>query len=190
MSSPDPAAGRAYLRGALLGSGSLSGPRAPHLEIRFGVDSAERRSSLRSAAREDVELSLVDRGRHAAAYAKGSGGDRRRARAAGANDLVLVFEERAVVADTKSRANRLANADHANLVRTSRAAHEQISAVTRAQAPRAAERAAGSAVREVAVLRLAHPSLSLRELALECGTPTSKAAVHRRLRSLVELAQS
>ena len=40
---------------------------------------------------------------------------------AGASDLALVFEEQAVVADTKSRANRLANADHANLVRTSRA---------------------------------------------------------------------
>src|SRR3712207_8577385 len=32
---------------------------------------------------------------------------------------------------TRARANRLANADHANLVRTSRAAHRQLQAVQR-----------------------------------------------------------
>ncbi len=93
------------------------------------------------------------------------------------------------MADTKSRANRLANADHANLVRTSRAAHEQISAV------RALRRAGRleqlpEPLREIAELRVRHPALSLRELALECGRPASKAAVHRRLRKLVDLVNS
>ena len=39
------------------------------------------------------------------------------------------FEENAVVGATRARANRLANADHANLVRTARAAHRQAHAV-------------------------------------------------------------
>ncbi len=61
----------AYLRGALLGAGSLSGPRGPHLEIRFAsVDGA--RFLAETVAREDVELSIIDRGRHAAAYVKGA----------------------------------------------------------------------------------------------------------------------
>ena len=108
--------------------GSLSGPRSPHLEIRFA--SAEGAEFLAdTVAREDVELALIDRGRHVAAYMKGADAIAGALALAGANDLALVFEEQAVVADTKSRANRLANADHANLVRTSRAAHEQISAV-------------------------------------------------------------
>lgn len=178
----------AYLRGALLGAGSLSGPRSPHLEVRFASD--EGASFLAATvAREDVDLALIDRGRHVAAYLKGADAIAGALALAGANDLALVFEERAVVADTRSRANRLANADHANLVRTSRAAHEQIRAV---QALRRAGRLdrLPAPLQEVAALRIRHPSLSLRELALECGKPTSKAAVHRRLQKLVELAHS
>jgi cell division protein WhiA len=178
----------AYLRGLLLGSGSLSGPRSPHLEIRFA--SVEGAAFLaETVAREDVQPAIIDRGRHVAAYVKGADAIAGALALAGANDLALVFEEQAVVSDTKSRANRLANADHANLVRTSRAAHEQISAVRALDRAGRLERLPAP-LHEIAVLRLRHPSLSLRELALECERPASKAAVHRRLRKLVELAHS
>jgi DNA-binding protein WhiA len=178
----------AYLRGALLGAGSLSGPRSPHLEVRFPEEEGARFLAA-TVAREDVELSLIHRGRYVAAYVKGVDAIAGALALAGASDLALVFEEQAVVADTKSRANRLANADHANLVRTSRAAHEQIGAV---RVLRRAGRldALPEPLQEIAALRIRHPSLSLRELALECGRPTSKAAVHRRLRKLLELANS
>lgn len=178
----------AYLRGALLGSGSLSGRRSLHLESRFATETGAR-FLADLVTRDDVELAVVDRGRHAAAYAKGAETIAGALALAGASDLALVFEERAVVADTKSRANRLANADHANLVRTSRAAHVQLRAV-RALGKDGRLAALPAPLQEVAALRLRHPSLSLRELALECSRPTSKAAVHRRLRKLVELAHS
>ena len=178
----------AYLRGALLGAASLSGPRAPHLEVRFAT-AAGAEFLVETVAREDVELGLVDRGRHVAAYVKGADAIAGALALGGANDLALVFEEQAVVSDTKSRANRLANADHANLVRTSRAAHEQISAVRALRRTGRLEELAAP-LHEIALLRLRHPSLSLRELALECGKPTSKASVHRRLKKLMELAHS
>ena len=38
------------------------------------------------------------------------------------------------------------------------------------------------------MLRLKNPTLSLRELAAKCDPPATKAAVQRRLRRLVELA--
>src|SRR6266542_2665731 len=178
----------AYLRGTLLGAGSLSGPRAPHLESRFASE-AGARFLADLVARDDVELAVVDRGRHAVAYAKAAETIAGALALAGANDLALVFEERAVVADTRSRANRLANADHANLVRTSRAAHVQLRAV-RALRKDGRLAALPAPLQEIAGLRLRHPSMSLRELALECGKPTSKAAVHRRLRKLIELARA
>jgi hypothetical protein len=60
----------AYVRGALLGGGSLSGPRSPHLEIRSaGIDGAD--FLARIADEEGVRLGVLDRGRHAVAYAKG-----------------------------------------------------------------------------------------------------------------------
>ena len=60
---------RAYLRGALLGAGSLSGPRDPHLEIRTAeVEGARFLAAV--AAREGAELRVFERARHAVAYAK------------------------------------------------------------------------------------------------------------------------
>jgi len=102
---------------------------------------------------------------------------------------VLVFEERAVLGETRSRANRLANADHANLVRAARAAHGQVHAARRLE--RAGELSSlPPTVREAAELRLRHPSLSLAELARKCRPPVTKATLHRRLRRLVEVAEA
>ena len=136
----------AYLRGALLGGGSLSGPRAPHLELR--TTSLEGAEFLRSvAAADDVRLGVLDRGRHAVAYAKGFDAIESVLTRAGATDTVLAFEERSIVAAARGEANRLANADHANLVRTSRAAQEQLEAVRALQRGGRPRASAGPAVR-------------------------------------------
>ena len=177
----------AYVRGALLGGGSLSGPRSPHLEVRSaGHDGARFLADLVKQA--GARLAVLDRGRHAVAYAKGLDAIADVLALAGANETVLLFEERAVVAATRSRANRLANADHANLVRTSRAAHDHLRAVE--QLRRSGELARlPTKLKEIAELRERHPTLSLRELALKCRPPATKAAAHRRLRRLLKLAE-
>jgi DNA-binding protein WhiA len=177
----------AYLRGSLLGAGSLTGPRGLHLEIRAA--SVEGACFLAEVAeRERVRLSVLDRGSHAVAYAKGADAVAQLLAAAGASGVVLELAERAVLGSTRAAANRLANADHANLVRAGRAAHEQLRAVRTLQAE---DRLADlpETLHEVARLRLRHPTLSLRELAARCDPPASKAAVHRRLRKLVRMAE-
>ena len=176
----------AYLRGALLGSGTLSGPRSPHLEVRSATrEGAEFVASV--GDRLGVRLSVLERGRHAIAYAKGLGPIADTLAAAGASDAVLAFEEQGVMGATKARANRLANADHANLVRTSRAAQAQIRAVKRLER-RGALAELPPKLREIARLRLRHPSLSLRELASKCSPPATKSAAQRRLERIVRLA--
>lgn len=176
----------AYLRGALLGGGSLSGPRSPHLEIRTtSRDGAE--FVQRVAAADGARLGLLDRGSHAVAYAKGLDAIETVLTGAGASDTVLAFEERSILAATRAEANRLANADHANLVRTSRAAQEQLDAVRALQRDGMLERLPDR-LNEVARLRLRYPQLPLRELAAKCDPPSTKASVHRRLRKLRELA--
>jgi DNA-binding protein WhiA len=177
----------AYLRGALLGSGSLSGPRSPHLEVRSATRAgAEFVASVARAA--GAQLSVLDRGRHAVAYAKGMGPIGDALAAAGASDAVIAFEEQGVMGATKSNANRLANADHANLVRTSRAAQVQIRAVKRLQSGGGLDRLSPK-LSEIAKLRLSHPLLSLRELAAKCSPPATKSAAQRRLARLVQLAE-
>jgi hypothetical protein len=171
----------AYLRGALLGSGTLSGPRSPHLEIRAASrDGAELLAEI-------AGLTVQERGRHVVAYAKGAEVIADALATAGASDSALAFQERAVVGATKARANRLANADHANLVRASRAAQAQIRAVRRLER-RGVVADLEPPLREIARLRVRHPSLSLRELGNRCRPPATKSAAQRRLAKLVRLA--
>ncbi len=177
----------AYLRGAILAGGSVSSPPSAHLELRSV--SREGAAFLASVVEaEGLHLRVLDRGRHAAAYAKGIDGIAEILATAGASDAALALEERTVVGATRSHANRLANADHANLVRSGRAAHTQLQAVKRLQRRRVLADLP-QPMQEIAELRLRHPSLSLRELAAKCRPPATKAAAHRRLRKLIQLAE-
>jgi DNA-binding protein WhiA len=182
-----PCCASAYLRGALLGSGSLSGPRSPHLEVRAASRAgAELIAFLAGGA--GARMVVLERGRHAIAYAKGVDAIAGAIAAAGASDTALAFQERAVVGATKARANRLANADHANLVRTSRAAKAQIRAVRRLER-RGALSDLPQPLRELARLRVRHPALSLRELGARCSPPATKSTTQRRLARIVRLAE-
>jgi DNA-binding protein WhiA len=173
----------AYLRGALLGGGSLSGPRDPHLELRAtGIEAA--RFIAEIGRREEIVLGVAERRNHAVAYAKSHEAIGDVLAFVGASDTALRLEEHAVIAATRSRANRLVNADGANLVRTARAAQAQLDAI------RALELGGlPPSLAEIAELRLRHPSASLRELAAKARPPITKAAAHRRLRALVRLAE-
>jgi DNA-binding protein WhiA len=177
---------RAYLRGAFLGGGSVSGPRAVHLEVRTATRAGAELVAW-VGEHEDVPLRVHDRGRYALAYAKGAEAVADALALAGAGDGALAIDEHAVVAEARAHANRLANADHANLVRASRAAHAQLQAI-RLLGDEGRLARLSPALREIAELRLRHPSLSLRELAAKCRPPATKATAHRRLKRLVSLA--
>jgi DNA-binding protein WhiA len=172
----------AYLRGALLGGGSISGPRNPHLEIRAStLEGAELIAEI--AAAEDVALAVTERRTHALAYAKSHDAIAGVLALAGAGEATLKLEEHAVVAATRANANRLANADEANLVRTARAAHDQLQAIRTLDLDALPDELA-----EIAELRLRHPSASLKELAAKARPPITKAAAYRRLKAVVDLA--
>lgn len=132
-------------------------------------------------------MGIVERRSHVAAYAKGWESIEAILASAGAADAVLALEERAVVAAARDEANRLANADHANVVRMTRAAQEQLDAARRLRAEGALDDLPDR-LREAALLRLRYPSLPLRELAARADPPATKAGMHRRLRRIVELA--
>jgi DNA-binding protein WhiA len=174
----------AYLRGALLGAGSLSGPRDPHLEIRTtGLDGARFVADV--AAREAIALNVAERRTHAVAYAKSHETIADVLAVTGAGDTALRFEEHAVIAGIRADANRLANADEANLVRVARAAHAQLEAI----------RAVGldalpAELEEIAELRLRHPAATLAELAAKARPPVTKSTAQRRLNAIVKLADN
>lgn len=177
-----------YLRGALLALGSVSGPRNAHLELRAGsVEGAEFLAGL--ARTEGISLSVRDRGSHAVAYAKGIDTIADALAFLGAQETALRLGESSVVSATRGRANRLANADHANLKRTSAAAAAQLGAISRLDA-------AGQLVelppelREMADLRRRYPTLPLGDLAARCRPPATRSTAQRRLAKLRKLADA
>jgi len=176
----------AYLRGAFLGAGSVSGPGSPHLEIRTPLHGGA--AFVRSVASSvGVRLRVADRDSHSIAYAKGWEAIEGYLSVAGASETVLALEERALVAELRAEANRLANADHANLVRQSRSARSQLDAVRRLEREGVLSGLA-PALQAAADLRRRHPSLSARELAARAEPPVTKAAMAARLARLVAIA--
>lgn len=175
----------AYLRGALLGAGSLSAPPSLHLEIRTtSIEGAD--FLARIAAREGVELHVAERDRNAVAYAKGSDAVAGLLALTGASEIALSLAEHSVIGEARAGANRLANADQANIERASRAALAQLRAVRRLQRHGTLERLSPT-LREAARLRLNNPQRSVAELARRAGIP--KPTLHGRLRRLQELAE-
>jgi DNA-binding protein WhiA len=177
----------AYLRGVFLAAGSVSAPRNAHLELRAATPEAAA-FLARIAADEGFALAVHARDRHAIAYAKATDVIADFLAFLGAHDAALRFGETAVVAATRARANRLANADHANIVRTSRAADAQLRAIRRLESAGRLEDLAPD-LRQIARLRARYPALSLRELAAKCRPPLTKASAQRRLSKLQRLAE-
>jgi hypothetical protein len=178
----------AYLRGAFLAAGSVSAPRAPHLELR--TESPEGAALLSDlAGAQGFGLGVAERRGHALAYAKSGETIAELLAFMGAQEAALRLGEASVVAATRGRANRLANADHANLARASRAADAQLRAIERLDS-RGVLDALAPELREVAGLRRRHPTEPLVRLAARCRPPATKTAVHRRLGKLQKLADA
>lgn len=175
---------RSFVRGALLGSGSISFTASgPHVE--FVLRSAR-------AAQTLIDLleamgvggrQIVRRGQHVV-YFKGHDEIVELLGLMGANRGVLELETQRVGADVRARLNRLLNAEEANLGRTVRAADRQLAAIDRLEREGTLPRLSPS-LRETAATRRRMPDADLDSLASALGV--SRSAVNHRLRRLVEL---
>lgn len=178
----------AFLRGCLIGAGSANAPqREAHLEFTtqhqaFAAD------LVRLLKDMDFHPGMRTRRSGYVVYLKGRDEVAGLLAAAGASDAALQVQEQAVVKEVRSRANRLANCDSANLRRTGEAAARQLEAIARLERT---GRLAGlpPALREMAALRLRFPYLNLGELAEAGGEGLTRSAVNHRLRRLVETAE-
>jgi DNA-binding transcriptional regulator WhiA len=176
---------RAFLRGVLLGSGSLSfSASGPHVEMVFATAAAadEVHAALASL---DVRSRRGERRHRSVVYLKGQEEIAALFRLVGANRGVLELETARVGRDVRARLNRLLNAEEANLGRTVRAADRQLSAITRLDGSGRLG-ALPPALRETAAMRRRMPDADLDTLGAALGV--SRSAVNHRLRRLVDLA--
>ncbi|MCA1571103.1 MAG: DNA-binding protein WhiA [Chloroflexi bacterium] len=176
---------RSFLRGVLLGTGSISfGRSGPHVEfvLRTGA-TAEQLQALLAAM--GVRGFRTTRRGHHVVYLKGLDEIVSLFGLVGANRGVLELETQRVGRDVRARVNRLINAEEANLARTVRAADRQLLAIDRLEGEGTLPRLAPS-LRETAAQRRRMPDADLDTLATALGV--SRSAVNHRLRRLVELA--
>ncbi len=177
---------RAFLRGVVLGRGSVSfSASGSHVEFVLS-DRAAAAELQRSLASLDVRALRSERRGRQVVYLKGQEEIAALLRIIGANRGVIELESHRVGRDVHARLNRLVNAEGANLGRTVRAADRQLAAIARLDGEgRLASQTA--TLRETAAIRRRMPDADLDTLASVLGV--SRSAVNHRLRRLVELAE-
>lgn len=182
-----PAAAAAYLRGAVMAAASFSAPgRAPHLEIATGSPEVAGGLARLVSRHLDAAGSVHADARDRVVLKSGAAiGDL--LVLTGATGAFMRWDDRRFRHQLRSEANRLANADAANLTRTIRAASEQVRGVE-AALDRLGFDALDEELREVALARLANPAASLQEIGQLLDPPVGKSTVHRRLARLLALA--
>lgn len=179
----------AMVRGALLGAGSVSAPGRPsHLELRATsaataqqlaavVEELTGTSPSIGRTRSGVRATLKSRTAIVALLER-----------AGAPRAAAVRRDVAERRRLRADAQRLTNADAANVARAVAAAGDQVALVERVVAEVGWE-ALPDELRDVALARLANPAASLGELGQLCDPPVGKSAVHRRLARLRTLLE-
>ena len=92
-----------------------------------------------------------------------------------------------VLSDVRNNANRVTNAETANLDRMARAAAEQIEAIKKIELAGAMHNLPAE-LRECAELRMQNPDMSLAELRILMREPVSKSGLNHRFRRIIEIA--
>jgi DNA-binding protein WhiA len=178
----------AYLRGALMAAGSLSEPRRDaHLEVRSPGETAARGLArmVRRLCGHDAGVGEHGEGWRLA-LKSGAAIGTLLARV-GAHSGYLRWEDERLRRELRGDANRVANADRANVARSVVAASRHRAAAARALASPDWDDLPAE-LREVALARLANPEASLAELGGLLDPPVGKSVVHRRLARLAALS--
>jgi DNA-binding transcriptional regulator WhiA len=180
---------RMELRAAFLACGSLAAPaRGYHLEFAPHEEGAAKRLAalLRSEGRHPK---LAPRKGRTVVYFKDIDEITQVLGSIGAYPTVLHLEDVRALKETKNRIHRLVNTEAANVDRAAGAAAVQSESIA-LLADAYGLRNLTPVLREVAELRLEHPTETLSELGRRCRPPVKKSTVGGRIATLVRLARS
>ena len=181
---------RSYLRGAFLASGSVNNPETSryHLEI-YSLYADHNAGILKMMNHFHLNARTVERRSGYIVYLKEAEKIADFLQVIGATNAMLKFEDIRIVRDMRNSVNRLVNCETANMNKTIDAAQKQIENINYLKDHVGLDNLP-TKLREIAVLRLAHPDVSLQELgAMVPGGTISKSGVNHRLRKLNQIAE-
>ncbi len=177
---------RAIVRGTFLGAGSINNPnKTYHLEI--NLSTKENMEFLYNILKE-CKINCKRLLNKNSIYLKY--GEEISAIIAlfGANSSVLKFEDIRVQKEMNGKVNRIVNCQTANLNKTLNASVEQIDAIRKLQQSNKFNKLDDN-LKEIALLRLEYPDMSLLELGKKLKEPLGKSGVNYRLKRIIKIAE-
>ncbi|AYE38737.1 DNA-binding protein WhiA [Companilactobacillus zhachilii] len=181
---------RSYLRGAFLATGSVNNPETSryHLEI-YSLYETHNEGIAQMMNYFHLNARTTKRRNGYIVYLKEAEKIADFLQLIGATNSMLKFEDIRIVRDMRNSVNRLVNCENANINKTVAAAERQIENIKHLQATVGLD-SLPDKLREIAVLRLENPEVSLKELGdMVPSGPISKSGINHRLRKLNQLAE-
>ena len=180
---------RAIVRGAFLGSGSINNPeREYHMEI--VLSNNENMNLLKEILYKlDINVKILDSQGRYSLYLKDGEEISNILALIGASNAVLKFEDIRVQREMRGKVNRIVNCETANLNKTINASIEQISAIEIIKKSGNFNKL-DEGLKEIAILRLENPNMSLVELGKKMKNPIGKSGVNYRLKKIMEIAEN
>lgn len=175
---------KAIVRGAFMGAGSINNPQKEyHLEITLS-NKENRKAMIELLKGLGIQVKTLD----LAIYLKDGEEISKFLALIGATKAVMQFEDIRIQKEMRGRVNRLVNCETANLNKTINASIEQIAAIKKLQETGKLQKLDGN-LKEIAILRLENPDMSLLELGKKLNEPLGKSGVNYRLKKIIKIAK-
>lgn len=179
---------RAFIRGAFLSAGSMSDPKKSyHFEI---VCAAQKKAKQLQEIMNcfGLDAKIVIRKKSYVVYLKEGSQIVDILNIMEAHVALMELENVRILKEMRNSVNRKVNCETANINKTVSAAVRQVQDITYIQETIGFEKLSDG-LREIALVRLANPEATLKELGDLLSPPVGKSGVNHRLRKLSETAE-
>lgn len=179
---------KSIIRGTFLGAGSINNPdKTYHLEVNLS-----NRKNLDYLfdilSNMNINCKKLEQDKKYAVYLKEGEEISNFIALIGASKSVLKFEDIRVQREMRGKVNRIVNCQTANLNKTINASVEQIDAIRKLQKSHKFNMLDEN-LKEIALLRLEYPDMSLIELGKKLKNPVGKSGVNYRLKKIIQIAE-
>ena len=178
---------KSIIRGAFLGAGSINNPEKKyHLEINLS-NKINLDYLFEIISSMNIKCKKLELDKKYSIYLKDGEEISLIIALMGANKSVLNFEDIRVQREMRGKVNRIVNCQTANLNKTINASVEQIEAIKKLQISNKFNKLDEN-LKEIALLRLEYPDMSLVELGKKLKNPVGKSGVNYRLKKIIEIS--
>lgn len=181
-----------YLRGAFLAGGSVNNPETSRYHLEIYSTYEDHNEDLRKLMNKFFYLNARTTKRRSGyiVYLKEAEKIGDFLHIVGALNAMLSFEDLRIMRDMRNSVNRLVNCDTANMKKTASAAAKQVEDIQLIDQEKGLD-TLPEKLQSLARFRLAHPELSLKEVAAQVPDgPISKSGVNHRFKRLREIADN